>query len=143
DDTILAQKPSHVVDKRSPSADNALPRSMKRLQILLLSGFDRNESHRRAKRGFIDSLCVRRVVLGSLHERLHKPGIDQQDSASIGQQASTPEMGAGASLHGNGFRSGFLDRLKQLGAAHLPRKDYPIAVNAVTVKRALPEIDGE
>ena len=113
------------------------------MQILLLGGFDRYESHRRAQRGFIDCLCVRRVVLGSLHERLHKPGIDQQDSASFGQQAPTPEMGAGASFNSDGFWSKFLDRLKQLGAAHLTRKDHSIAVDAMTVKRPLPKIDGE
>ena len=116
---------------------------MKRLQVLLLGGFDRDESHCRAQGGFINGLCVRRVVLGSLHERLHKPGIDQQNPASIGQKAPTPEMGAGASFHSDSFRSEFLDRLEQLGAAHLPRKDNPIAVDAMTVKRALPEIDGE
>ena len=116
---------------------------MKRLQILLLGGFDRDEPHRRAQSGFVNSLCVRRVVLGSFDERLHKARIDQQNSTAIGQKAPAPKMRAGASFHGDGFWSEFLDRLEQFGAAHLARKDHPIAVDAMTVKRALPEIDGE
>jgi hypothetical protein len=64
-----------MIDKRGSSVDNALPRTMKRLQILLLSGFDRNEPHRRARSGFVNSFCIRRVVLGPFDEGLHKPGI--------------------------------------------------------------------
>ena len=132
-----------MVDERGSSADNALPRTMKRLQILLLSGFDRNEPHRRAQSGFVNSLCIRRVVLGSFDEGLHKPWIDQQHLTAIGQKAAAPEMRAGAGLHGDGFWSEVLDRLEQFGPANLARKDHPVAVDSVTVKRALTEIYGE
>jgi hypothetical protein len=37
----------------------------------------------------------------------------------------------------------FLDRLKQFGAAPLTRNDNALVTDAVAVKRALPEIDGE
>ena len=116
---------------------------MKRLQILLLSGFDRNEPHRRSQSGFVNSLRIRRIVLGPLHEGLHETRIDQQDPVAIGQKASAPKMCARASLHGDGFRTQFLDRLKQFGAARLTRNDNAILIDAVAVKRALPEVDGE
>ena len=132
-----------MIDECSSGADNALPCAMKGLQILLLGGFDRNEPHRRAQSGFVNSLCIRRIVLGSLDEGLHKTRIDQQNLTAIGQKAPAPKMCAGAGLHGDGFRSEFLDRLDQFGAANLARKNHPIAVDSVTVKRALPEIDGE
>src|SRR5277367_3402236 len=132
-----------MIDERSSGADNALPRTMKRLQILLLRGFDRNEPHRRTQSRFEYSLCIRGIILGPLHERLHKSRINQQNLTAIGQKAAAPEMRAGAGLHGDGFRSEFLDRLDQFGAADLARKNHPVAVDSVTVKRALPEIDGE
>jgi len=132
-----------MIDERGSSADNALPRTMKRLQILLLSGFDRNESHRRAQSGFVNSLRVRRIVLGPFHERLHKPGIDQQDPAAVCKKLPTPVVRAGARLHGDGFRTQFLDCLEQFGAADLTRDDNAVVIDAMTVKRPLPEIDGE
>src|ERR1700722_19045109 len=132
-----------MIDERGSSADNALPRTMKRLQILLLSRFDRNASHRRAPRRLITSICVRGILLGPLLERLHKSRIDQQNLTAIGQKAAAPEMRAGAGLHGDGFRSEVLDRLEQFGPANLARKDHPVAVDSVTVKRALPEIDSK
>ena len=132
-----------MIDERSSSADNALPCTMKGLQILLLDGFDRNEPHRRTQSGFVNSLCIRRIVLGPLYEGLHKSRIDQQNPTVIGKKEPAPKMCAGASFHGDGFRSELLDRLEQLAAAHLARKDHPIAVNSVTVKRTLAEIDGE
>ena len=89
------------------------------------------------------SFCIRRIVLGPLHERLHETRIDQQNLMAIGQKTPAPIMCAGAGLHCDGFRSEFLDRLDQFGAADLARKNHPIAVDSVTVKRALPEIDGE
>ena len=132
-----------MVNERCSRADHAFPRAMKRLQILLLSGFDRNEPHRRSQSGFVNSLRIRRIVLGPLHEGLHETRIDQQDPVAIGQKASAPKMCARASLHGDGFRTQFLDRLKQFGAARLTRNDNAILIDAVAVKRALPEVDGE
>jgi hypothetical protein len=50
---------------------------------------------------------------------------------------------AGARLHRNSLRSQFLDRFKQFGAARLTRNDNAIVIDAMAVKRALPEIDGK
>jgi hypothetical protein len=132
-----------MVDERGSSADNALPRTMKRLQILLLSGFDRNEPHCRARSGFVNSLCIRRVVLGPFDEGLHEPWIDQKNPTTIGKKAPAPMVRAGARLHRNSLRSQFLDRFKQFGAARLTRNDNAIVIDAMAVKRALPEIDGK
>src|SRR6202789_1689822 len=132
-----------MIDECSSGADNALPCAMKGLQILLLGGFDRDEPHCRAQCGFVNSFCIRRIVLGPLDERLHETRIDQQNLMPIGQKVPAPKMCAGAGLHGDGFRSEVLDRLEQFGPANLARKDHPVAVDSVTVKRALPEIDSE
>src|ERR1700677_1185870 len=101
-----------MIDERSAGADNALPCTMKRLQILLLGGFDRNEPHRRTQSGFVNALRTRRVVLGPLHERLHESRIDQQDPVAIGKKAPAPKMCAGASLHSDRLWSEFVDRLE-------------------------------
>ena len=109
----------------------------------MLGGFDRNEPHRRTQSGFVNSLRIRRIVLGPLHEGLHESRIDQQDPVAIGKKAPAPKMCAGASLHSDRFWREFVDRLEQLEAARFARNDHAIAVDAVTMKRALPEFDGE
>jgi len=116
---------------------------MERLQILLFGRFDRNEAHRRAQSCFINSLCIRRIVLGSLDERLHKTRIDQQNPMAISKKAPTPIVRAGAGLHRNGLRSQFLDRLEQFGSTRLARNDHAIAIDAMAVKRAFSKINSK
>ena len=120
-----------------------LPCAMKRLQILLLGGLDRHEPHRRPQSGFVNSLGIRRIVLGSFDEGLHKPGIDQQDPAVIGKKTPAPIMRAGASFHDDGFRTQLLNGLKKSRATDLTRNDHAISINAMAVERALTEIDSK
>lgn len=47
------------------------------LQIELVIGLDRDEAHALAFHGFGDRLCIYKVILVGLYERLHKLGCNQ------------------------------------------------------------------
>jgi hypothetical protein len=78
-----------VIDERGSGVVNAIPYAMKRLQILLANGFDRNEAHRRTYRRLINRLRIRRIVLRPFDERLYEAWVDQSDGAAFGEETAT------------------------------------------------------
>ena len=132
-----------MVDKGCAGTDDAIPRAVKRLKILLFSRFDRHEAHRRAHSRFINSFGIRRVVLGSFDEWLHEARIDQENPMARGKKAPAPIVRAGASLHRDRLWSQFFDRLDQLRAARLARDDHAIVIDGMNVKRTFTEINSK
>ena len=56
---------------------------MDRLEIELVIGLDRDETHVLAFDGFGNRFCVDEVVLVRLHERLYKLSRDQPDIVAL------------------------------------------------------------
>jgi hypothetical protein len=73
--SILANKSPHMIDKGCPGADDAVPGAVKRLKILLSGRFDRHEPHCWARGGFVNSFGIRRVVLDPLTNGFTKRGL--------------------------------------------------------------------
>ena len=95
-----------MVDERCSCADDALPRAMKRLQVLLLGGFDWDESHRRAQGGFDKSpLRPTASFLDPFTNGFTNQGLISRTRRPSARKRRPQIMGAGASFHSDGFRS--------------------------------------
>ena len=100
--------------------DQAVADAVERLQILALEALHRHEVHRRPTGRLEDRLRVRRVVLGSAHERSDEVGVDQAHHPPGLLKHAPPMMSAAAGLHSDDLRIEPIDGRHQLQAADLP-----------------------
>jgi len=143
-DAALQQESADLVDKRRPVMHQAVAHAMQRLQVELVIGLDRHETHVLARHRLRDRLGIEEVVLVRLEERFYELRGNEAHVVALVAQRGTDEVCARTGLNAD-QRPRKVRRVNQqlLARELLPHDNFAVRVQRNQVKGGLAQINAD
>src|SRR6516162_3112934 len=141
DVAVFHQVPAKSVDALGALTHQEIAGSEYNAVRLLLFGLDRNEAHAWPLRRFTDGLCIGRIVLLPLDERLDVGRRDQPHMMAQLSDLTRPIVRTGTSFHRDdapGLRCEETEKLRASDA--LAKQHMPGGIRSMYLENVLPDV---
>ena len=142
DDAVFAQQPAYLIYFSGALSHQFSSDSVQCLDILLLDGFDRNETHAGTPHGFADRFSIVGVVLVSFDVGLHELWGDELDRVPQFTEPARPVVRTGTGFQPDQTGGQTLEELHHLTAPQLAAQErFAVTIDAVYLEDFLCQIN--